>query len=322
MRYDTSPTARALLALEAIQDSPGITAQRLGDHLGRHRARRAPLRRHPPRGRPADRVGHRSARRLPGRPWAPSAAADVHGRRGPRPRHGRARGPPRRCRPDRARRGRPLQDPARAPPAGRRTGAGGPPGDRPAARPEPARRPCPDGPARRGLHVVAPGPPRLPPRGRPGAADGGRPVGRRPASRPVVPPRLVADERRPARPAGRPGPVGLHDVAGPSRRPRTSTPSAPSRSTCPRAGATTSTCCCGPTSTRPRAGSRAASDASRRSRAASGCGPRPTSPSGTPASSPSPPLTFEVIGSPALVQATEDLAERLVKSRALRRQPR
>ncbi|WP_222854227.1 helix-turn-helix transcriptional regulator [Fodinicola acaciae] len=30
----TSPTARALLALEAIQDSPGITAQRLGDRLG------------------------------------------------------------------------------------------------------------------------------------------------------------------------------------------------------------------------------------------------------------------------------------------------
>ena len=34
MRQDTSPTARALLALEAIQDSPGITAQRLGDRLG------------------------------------------------------------------------------------------------------------------------------------------------------------------------------------------------------------------------------------------------------------------------------------------------
>lgn len=34
MRHDTSPTARALLALEAIQDSPGITAQRLGEHLG------------------------------------------------------------------------------------------------------------------------------------------------------------------------------------------------------------------------------------------------------------------------------------------------
>lgn len=34
MRHDTSPTARALLALEAIQDSPGITAQRLGERLG------------------------------------------------------------------------------------------------------------------------------------------------------------------------------------------------------------------------------------------------------------------------------------------------
>jgi predicted DNA-binding transcriptional regulator YafY len=34
MRHDTSPTARALLALEAIQDSPGITAHRLGERLG------------------------------------------------------------------------------------------------------------------------------------------------------------------------------------------------------------------------------------------------------------------------------------------------
>ncbi|NUO34217.1 MAG: WYL domain-containing protein [Dermatophilaceae bacterium] len=34
MRHHTSPTARALLALEAIQDSPGITAQRLGELLG------------------------------------------------------------------------------------------------------------------------------------------------------------------------------------------------------------------------------------------------------------------------------------------------
>jgi predicted DNA-binding transcriptional regulator YafY len=31
---EISPTARALLALEAIQNSPGITAQRLGDRLG------------------------------------------------------------------------------------------------------------------------------------------------------------------------------------------------------------------------------------------------------------------------------------------------
>ena len=34
MRPDTSPTARALLALEALQDSPGITAERLGARLG------------------------------------------------------------------------------------------------------------------------------------------------------------------------------------------------------------------------------------------------------------------------------------------------
>jgi predicted DNA-binding transcriptional regulator YafY len=34
MAHDVSPTARALLALEVIQNSPGITAQRLGDRLG------------------------------------------------------------------------------------------------------------------------------------------------------------------------------------------------------------------------------------------------------------------------------------------------
>ncbi|MFC6345227.1 HTH domain-containing protein, partial [Nocardioides hankookensis] len=31
---DLSPTSRALLALEALQDSPGITAERLGRRLG------------------------------------------------------------------------------------------------------------------------------------------------------------------------------------------------------------------------------------------------------------------------------------------------
>ena len=30
----SSPTARALLALEVIQNSPGITAERLGERLG------------------------------------------------------------------------------------------------------------------------------------------------------------------------------------------------------------------------------------------------------------------------------------------------
>jgi predicted DNA-binding transcriptional regulator YafY len=34
MAHDVSPTARALLALEIIQNSPGITAQRIGERLG------------------------------------------------------------------------------------------------------------------------------------------------------------------------------------------------------------------------------------------------------------------------------------------------
>src|SRR5260370_29037036 len=34
MAHDVSPTARALLALEVIQNSPGITAHRLGARLG------------------------------------------------------------------------------------------------------------------------------------------------------------------------------------------------------------------------------------------------------------------------------------------------
>ena len=34
MAHEVSPTARALLALEVIQNSPGVTAQRLGDRLG------------------------------------------------------------------------------------------------------------------------------------------------------------------------------------------------------------------------------------------------------------------------------------------------
>src|SRR3954453_7329679 len=34
VRPDSSPTARALLTLELIQDTPGITADRLADRLG------------------------------------------------------------------------------------------------------------------------------------------------------------------------------------------------------------------------------------------------------------------------------------------------
>jgi hypothetical protein len=34
MQADARPTARALLALELVQASPGITADRLGEKLG------------------------------------------------------------------------------------------------------------------------------------------------------------------------------------------------------------------------------------------------------------------------------------------------
>ena len=34
MAHDVSPTARALITLELIQNNPGITAQRLADRLG------------------------------------------------------------------------------------------------------------------------------------------------------------------------------------------------------------------------------------------------------------------------------------------------
>src|SRR5256885_15462429 len=34
MAYDVSPTARTLMVLELIQNSPGITADQLGDKLG------------------------------------------------------------------------------------------------------------------------------------------------------------------------------------------------------------------------------------------------------------------------------------------------
>ena len=203
------------------------------------------------------------------------------------PRHGRARGAPWSGRPDRARRGRPVQDPPGAPPAGRRAGPGRPSDHRAAARPEPARRPAPDGQARRGLHVGAAGADRLPARGRTRTTDGGGPVGGRPAPRSLVPPRLVAHERCPARPPGRPRALGLPDVTAVHPARRTSTRSAPSRSTSRRGGGTRSTCSSGPTSTRRPDGCRAASGTSSRSTAASGCGRRPTTPTGTPASSPS-----------------------------------
>ena len=79
---DGSPTARALLALETIQNVPGITSELLGERLGVTERGGSPLRRHPARGRPAHRVRHRAQRRLPGRAGPPPVAAHVHRRRG------------------------------------------------------------------------------------------------------------------------------------------------------------------------------------------------------------------------------------------------
>ena len=137
---DASPTARALLALELLQGSPGITADRLADKLGvSERAARRYVGILREAGIPIESVrgpygGYRVGR------GAAAAAADVQRRRGARPGHGRARRPPRRERPHRPGRQRARQDRAGAAGAGRRPGRGGPPDH--GARPRPRRRPA------------------------------------------------------------------------------------------------------------------------------------------------------------------------------------
>ena len=89
---DSSPTARALLALELLQGSPGITAERLGDRLGvSERAARRYVAILREAGVPIESVrGPYGGYRVGRGPAA--AAADVHGDRGPRPGDGGARG--------------------------------------------------------------------------------------------------------------------------------------------------------------------------------------------------------------------------------------
>ena len=91
---------------------------------GRHRAGRAPVRRHPPRGRHPGRLGPRPARRLPARTRDEAAPGRLHRARGAGPGHGGARRAARRGRRRRHRRLRPGQgDPGAA--RGRRAAGGG-----------------------------------------------------------------------------------------------------------------------------------------------------------------------------------------------------
>ena len=138
---ETSPTARALLALELIQGSPGITADRLADKLGvSERAARRYVGILREAGIPIESV-RGPLRRLPRRPRPAAAAADVQRDRGARAGDGRPRRAPRR------RLIRPARSAARSgkivralPGAGRGPGRGGTPGHRPGARPR--RRPA------------------------------------------------------------------------------------------------------------------------------------------------------------------------------------
>ena len=122
---DTSPTARALRALELLQARPGITADRARRRARRDRAGRAALRRDPARGRHPGGVGARPLRRLPGRPRAAAAAAGLQRDRGARPGDGGARRAPRPRRPRRPGRQRARQDHPGAAGGGRRAGRGG-----------------------------------------------------------------------------------------------------------------------------------------------------------------------------------------------------
>ena len=122
--HDTSPAARALLVLEMIQDSPGHHGRPARRPARALRPRHTPARGGAARGRHPGRVDPGALRRLPDRPRAAAAAADVHPDRGARAGDGRARGSPGRGgRPGRAGAGQDRARAARAarPPRRRRT---------------------------------------------------------------------------------------------------------------------------------------------------------------------------------------------------------
>ena len=206
MKPDASPTARALLALELVQGSPGITADRLADKLGvSERAARRYVGILREAGIPIESVrgpygGYRVGRGLRLPPLMFSAAEALglvmavldghHDASDPTDPVGSALGKIMRALPE------PVAAQAEAV---RRTTAPAP--DRAAARPDPGDHDRP----RAGLLEPPTGAARLPLRGRVGVGHRGRPVGGRRPPRPVVPAVPVALPRTPGGPTGSTG---------------------------------------------------------------------------------------------------------------------
>ena len=210
MKPEASPTARALLALELIQGSPGITADRLADKLGvSERAARRYVGILREAGIPIESVrgpygGYRVGRGLRLPPLMFSAAEALglvmavldghHDASDPTDPVGSALGKIVRA----------LPEPVAAQvDAVRRTTAAGPRPGRGPARPGHHHRPG------AGLRAPAAGAARLPLGGRVGMGQRGRTVGRRRSPRSVVP--AVPGTRTPA-------PTGLPDRPGARRR--------------------------------------------------------------------------------------------------------
>ena len=216
---ETTPTARALLVLEMVQNSPGIRGEQLADRLGMtDRAVRRYVGNLRGAGIPVEstrgkyggyRIG-RGVRLAPLMFTAPEALGLVMAVL-----EGRAHDPTDPV-------GQAVAKIIRVlPQAGRGAGGGRRPDERAdARRPLHAARPQDHGRTGDRLRVAAPAAALLPARPREDPRDGRRPVGGRGAVREVVPARLVAHRRRAADPADGPGGRGrgpARVVRGPGR---------------------------------------------------------------------------------------------------------
>ena len=233
MPIDSSPTSRALLALELVQGSPGITADRLADKLGvSERAARRYVGILREAGIPIESVrgpygGYRLGRglRLPPLTFSATEALGLvmavldghHAASDPTDPVGSALGKIMRALPE------PVAAQAEAVRRTTRTGA------RPGRRTPGSRHRVHAG---AGVLGPAAGAARLPLGGRLGVGHRGRPVGGRRAARPVVPPVPLALRRRPAAPTAIDRVRDVQaDSRTPSARPPTSTRSRCSSST-------------------------------------------------------------------------------------------